>query len=418
MGIYTIIRCLRKDIATLANSLHDWAATRIYPKRSLKTFDLVLVKTDGIGDFVLWTGLLKQICEHHRKTGKRILLITGSSTIQIPATYFTDLEVLAVDKKAFRYPSLYRWHLIRTLKGIRAQKVFNAVIARDTCVDDSIVAAVDARQKIAAVGDTSNASRLGSLLADRTYSSLSPLPSKNFKELEAAAYLAASTFPISPRDLLPTIPKVELNLPAKITEVTSKCKYAILFPGASWQPKRWPLERFASVGNYLKNQFGFKIIICGDKSEQEESDEVSRKIPSSISLAGVTTLPMLIEVVRGAEIVVSNDTSAAHIAAATGTDCIAVLGGGHFGRFLPYPLSVKSRHEAIFSKMSCFGCNWQCSQKMSGNGCLQCIDRISVSEVQAKVTDYLSQRCFGTGHQDSGPHQIHAKELKPKAQNG
>jgi len=50
------------------------------------------------------------------------------------------------------------------------------------------------------------------------------------------------------------------------------------------------------------------------------------------------------------------ETGLAHIACALGVRNVILLGGGHFGRFMPYsPLTVMAA-----LPLECFGCNWGC----------------------------------------------------------
>jgi ADP-heptose:LPS heptosyltransferase len=44
---------------------------------------------------------------------------------------------------------------------------------------------------------------------------------------------------------------------------------------------------------------------------------------------------------------ISNDTCAHHIAAATNTNCLVIYAGLHYGRFLPYPKNIYTKHKVI-----------------------------------------------------------------------
>ena len=85
---------------------------------------------------------------------------------------------------------------------------------------------------------------------------------------------------------------------------------------------------------------------------------------NAIDLVGKTSLVELVELLRNALLVLSNETSAVHIGAAVGAPVICILGGGHFGRFLPYvvekPEPSRPTPIVVVQPMSCFGCNWQC----------------------------------------------------------
>jgi ADP-heptose:LPS heptosyltransferase len=99
-------------------------------------------------------------------------------------------------------------------------------------------------------------------------------------------------------------------------------------------------------------------------------------------LSGKTTLQELAELIRGAEILISNETSAVHIAAAVGTNSVCILGGGHFGRFLPYPKHVKGARPIVADKyMPCFNCNWKCEWPHEPSGAVPCVTGVSIEQV-------------------------------------
>ena len=61
-------------------------------------------------------------------------------------------------------------------------------------------------------------------------------------------------------------------------------------------------------------------------------------------MTGKTTLPQLAKLISLSKILISNETSAVHFAAAVGTPFVCLSNGNHFGRFNPYPkeMNVKS----------------------------------------------------------------------------
>jgi ADP-heptose:LPS heptosyltransferase len=71
-------------------------------------------------------------------------------------------------------------------------------------------------------------------------------------------------------------------------------------------------------------------------------EQIKKALPSvSISNeCGKTSLPELCEAIANAQLLLSNDSSAFHIAAAVQTPVVCVLMGRHYGRFAPYPASA------------------------------------------------------------------------------
>jgi ADP-heptose:LPS heptosyltransferase len=138
---------------------------------------------------------------------------------------------------------------------------------------------------------------------------------------------------------------------------------------------------------------GWTAALCGSRAEYQLCAGIgaltSRRV---INLAGKSSLSELVEIIRMAELLVGNETSAIHISSAVGTPSICLLGGGHFGRFVPYEFDDGQSGVApvpAFHKMDCFGCNWQCTQRYAPGDAVPCIAGIEVEQVLAKVRTRL-----------------------------
>ena len=91
------------------------------------------------------------------------------------------------------------------------------------------------------------------------------------------------------------------------------------------------------------------------------------------------------------KLLLSNETSAVHMAALTNTPTVSVTGGGHYGRFVPYssPDSLGSLVTVQACHMDCFGCGWTCNQKHDFNSEYPCITAIKRSHVLESCINLL-----------------------------
>jgi ADP-heptose:LPS heptosyltransferase len=169
----------------------------------------------------------------------------------------------------------------------------------------------------------------------------------------------------------------------------------ILFPGASWTGRQWPAERFAQLAAWLQDTYRLKVLICGALNERALSQSIAASDERIIDLTGTTSLESLAAIFSRALLVVSNETSAVHLAAAVGTRSISITGGGHFGRFLPYPTKIESSDigpTVVASRMPCFNCNWSCTYLPRHNPkppAAPCIDRISLEQVKTITSQII-----------------------------
>ena len=105
-------------------------------------------------------------------------------------------------------------------------------------------------------------------------------------------------------------------------------------------------------------------------------------------------MPDLVELIRASRLLIGNETSAVHIAVAVDTPSVCILGGGHYGRFMPYELADGDapRPAVAMHKMPCFGCDWRCSQPHQPGKAMPCIAAVSVADVVNAIKRALADR--------------------------
>jgi heptosyltransferase-2 len=91
--------------------------------------------------------------------------------------------------------------------------------------------------------------------------------------------------------------------------------------------KRWPLERFASVFEAIAER-GLPTVLLGSAGESAMNAEAARLAPKAkvLDLAGKSTLPEALGVLKLARAFVGNDSGVAHLAAAAGAPAVVVFG--------------------------------------------------------------------------------------------
>ena len=126
----------------------------------------------------------------------------------------------------------------------------------------------------------------------------------------------------------------------------------VIFPGKRNEYRRWNPVNFIKIIDYmLINYSNKKIIIAGGSSDNEIANKILLNISNTnnlINLCGKTTISELIEIINGADLVVSNETVAVHIAASTNTNCICLSQGTHYFRFNPYPSSISKNITTLY----------------------------------------------------------------------
>lgn len=101
--------------------------------------------------------------------------------------------------------------------------------------------------------------------------------------------------------------------------------YAVVHPGATNPVRRWPVERFAAVGDHLAAR-GLRIVLTGSAAEGWLTAAVAAamRVPA-VDLAGRTSLGALGALLADARLLVTNDTGIGHLADALGTPSVRVF---------------------------------------------------------------------------------------------
>lgn len=376
-----------------------WVFNHFYLKKITKTTEsvsktILIIRLDAIGDCIIWLDQAKE----YRKTfpNHRLVLLHNKAWGEIAEKTHLFDEYISFDRNRICDIKYYK-KLIDRINKYHYEKVFSPVFSRDFFTVDWIVHNVNAQEKLGFEGDYQNSHWIASYnlyyrahyskinlkkVADCWYTTLVSNNGCGIMELQRNAHFVRQTFNNKFQSHLPTITFAK-EQPSTIPA----SKYVVFFLGASTIHRTWPTEFFAQIAQNISFQ---TLVLCGSASDMELSAEfvsVYQGKQNVINLTGKTSLIELINIIAHAELVLTNETSASHIAVATRTPSICLLGGGHYGRFQPYQVEVTSELDRNIlpfivscEDKSCFGCNWNCKHPYINNR-WRCIANISTNDV-------------------------------------
>lgn len=112
--------------------------------------------------------------------------------------------------------------------------------------------------------------------------------------------------------------------------------YVCLHPGARALAKRWPPACFAAVGDRLYDEYGLTVVLTGSQYETDVTAAVKGAMRApAIDAAAPISVGALAAVLRGARLLVSNDTGVAHIAAALRLPSVIIFRTAEIARWAP-----------------------------------------------------------------------------------
>lgn len=363
---------------------------------------VLVIKTDAIGDFIIWLDSAKEF--QNLYPGKRLTLMCSAPCVEIARTAGFFDEIITLDIRRFEGDNSYKKEMLSKLRELSFETVIQTAYSR-TVHMDMLAASIPAGEKIGFVSDETrtNLSRYIAFKSnkrrlDAIYDRLIPVSSQWLMEVKRNGELIRG---LGRKDFLTGIPV--LNKYDARPEIIPDGDYFIIFPGASTPKKMWDIKNFAAVADHVYERTGWMAYVCGSREEQYLYAKLAEyKKPETLveDYLGKTTLMELAEVIRNAKLVISNDTSGIHFAAAVNTPSVCILGEYNYGRFLPYDFDKKD--EGGFSPMlicnadmPCKRCavgkmTSECKACMAVTGRYLCVDKVTVEQVIKAVDNIIN----------------------------
>ncbi|HUK56435.1 MAG TPA: glycosyltransferase family 9 protein [Nitrospiria bacterium] len=159
-------------------------------------------------------------------------------------------------------------------------------------------------------------------------------------------------------------------------------KSVLLAPGASYPEKRWGLEKFRQLAEWLVNN-GYSVGLIGGPADVQTTAPIADALPVR-NFSGRTTLPETARLVAVAGLVIGGDSVALHLAAAFGAPSIALFGPTPPSQWAPRGKRHRTlHHPPPCSPCSRFGHIPPCPYNVD------CLNRITVEEVCAAVREIM-----------------------------
>ena len=309
--------------------------------------EILLVKTDEIGDYILFRNILAYIKDSKFCEGYKIILCGNQVWKNIAESLdinFVD-EFIWLNKKKFSTNINYRIRFLKEIADRRFEISINCSYSRSFYFDDEIVRVTNSLQKVGFKTDLSNSYNWQIKLSDKYYSKLINAESVAF-EFQKNKILLEKLFDIKIPLELPKIDPDVINSAIKIND-----RYAVIFIGGRRSYKRWDIKNFIEVSKYLVQNYDLKILLVGSSSELKLNNKFLEEFEFKnyfLNYTNKTSLTELIKLIGNADVLIANDSGLVHIAASLGTRTIVLTNGTHKGRFLPYPENNKNKLIVIY----------------------------------------------------------------------
>ena len=153
--------------------------------------------------------------------------------------------------------------------------------------------------------------------------------------------------------------------------------------------RRWEPEKFAELAKKLINNHSAKILIFGGPEEKELKEQISSLINSErVNVVNAESLTKSSAIMQRCKIIVTNDSSQMHIAAALGLKVVAIIGPTNQNYIHPW----KTEHQIVSLNLDCSPCFFYSPTPLICHRTdikFKCIKELTVEMVYQSVEKYL-----------------------------
>lgn len=352
-----------------------------------KTNEVLLVRFAHIGDFIVWLDSAKAYREIYPGKKLTFLCYQYKDVAELAeATGYFD-RVKTVNTRGFAR--------IRSLCSLMKQQ-YDAVIQTNpsrTLLSDLYVLAPTSRQRIAPKSDLAAMTAAQRRKSDRVYHQVVDCDENEMELVRNAQFIRGLS---GKQDFQAGI----ADIPVTAQNPVKGKPYFVLCPGAEKDYQRWPSRSFGELAERLLKKTDLFCVLVGTQKESQVEVEILSRITEPdrvLSFIGKTTLGEYIEVIRGSKLLISCDTSAAHIAPAVGVPCLVFGVGWNKGRFYPYRTEKESGKPFPLSMTAPLGCVpcWDTSGTREGcvgeSGSIRCLEEVSVTAAEQAAFSLLKR---------------------------
>ncbi len=356
---------------------------KIFPpkvKQSAKQHILIL-RLDGIGDTVLFSGCFEWIRKKF-PDAKISVIVRDYVGELLEFCPFID-EIIPWNENTFTWNPFYRLNFMRRIASHQYDVLLNPLWTH-TEEGNDMCRLLQARNLYMFPGKNCLPQ-----IRNKKNATVAEVPQDVVLEYEKYGYfLRAMGIEITNEEIFPTVfsspdasKRIETMLAQNIPQ-----PFVAIVPGAGTQNKIWALQKWVEIVNRFISETEYDLVLLGGKNDAAYCEKINSQFDTARikNYTAQFSLTEISEIIRRATMYVGSDTGMVHIAAATGTPTVCIMGGGHFGRFFPYGDYAKNR--IAYQQMDCYNCNWVCKYES-----IKCIEEISVDTVWNEVENSLKK---------------------------
>ena len=154
-----------------------------------------------------------------------------------------------------------------------------------------------------------------------------------------------------------------------------------LNPAGCWPTKKWPIDRYITLGKRLQHEMGCKFVLIGTERMRDEAQEIADALaPDLLNLVEQTSTAEALGLMRHLSLMISDDSGLMHLAWVAGVPTIGIFGASRRQWSAPQgPLSRSFGSEDL----DCGPCMSATCSRIDRH----CLERLTIETVLSSIND-------------------------------
>lgn len=387
----------RFEILISSNEKFGFCIARFDPQRRscpqphpLEPKHILWLRPDAIGDGILSSAMLPRIRRRFPSARLTVFVQQSVAPLYEPCPFVDEILCFQPEETDDPVQFLRRWS--ERIWTLGADCLLHSVYSRQFLMD-GLVYASGIPERIGMEGNCCNIHPEKKAKSDGWYTWLIPSEGDWKPELERhrdfLRGLGCDDQPLKPIVWLTAEDEAYAHKWLEENQINPE-QLVVLFAGA-----RVSLRHYEGYGKALEEtalKHRLAVAALGAKEDfeinQRNLDWLKERGIRTFNLCGRLSLRQSAAILKQCRLAVGAETGLAHLAAAVDVPHVVVIGGGHFGRFMPY--SPKTTLAAL--PLDCYGCNWLCRYEQERNYCIQDLQPAVLSEAVRETFEKSSSK--------------------------
>jgi len=299
---------------------------------------ILIIKNDAIGDYIIFRNFVNEIKESVKYNDYKLYILISERVYPIAKELDSDLYehiLLNTYSNCIKIGDKIRFY--KQLSQFNFETIIVPVYSPDIKTQE-ITKHIKAKFKLGFIGDTSNQTVEQKLYYEKYYTYKFPIHETRIHEFEKMSDFFEA---VLNKNCSITKPEIKLNK----TEFLN----AIVFcPGAGHAFRMWPTDHISKLIMLIASQYpNISFIVAVGKNEKYLFNEIKKSVSIPITHYQIQSTLGLVQLFVNSNLVICNDSSAAHIAVASNARSICISNGNNYKRFIPYPQNTESNQTVL-----------------------------------------------------------------------